>query len=327
MFSLLSLCGTPILNYYTMKQQKEFIIINDASEIIQNTIQWLWSPITNKKIITNIADNFIDTVAAIVSDAFHNEHLIKILETDRIRSFFEQNIEDNATSISLLPEWLYWITPTYHISITRMYNGILGLEQNKWFTLQTRQWTNIKHELEKLDTIDQNQPIIIIDDWLNSWTAVKIIIQKLLDLWLEKSQIKIIVANNFSNQDTCVWVEIKALNTINTNNLVDVFEARDVMLGMKHSWWAVNIEWGIHGITYSRPAIAEGKSSIPSQSSKIYCQNIIQANLQLREILNLNHISLWELQNNNHRKSILDTHSKTRTTIMEALLAEQQFIS
>lgn len=295
--------------------QKQFVIIDDSSEIIRATFP--------NASIWNYSKEFDQAITTALQTAFP-EDLIINLPTNEISNFFHIQ-SDDMFSISLLPQWLYGVHTEQAISMTRVYEWLAWIAENKHNTLLTRTGWAIEWELDKLNTI-RNWKVAIIDDGLFSGSAVKQVLSKLKSSWMEAKDIHIIVANNFSGKDTIDWSSIISLHTINTAELRDVFEARDVMLGWKHSGGTTRIAWELFGITYTRPDIAHGKSSIPIQHTKHYCKQIIQANMDLMEWLGLLDMNIRELLRISGRKSLLHFHTN-KVTISQALQAELDLLS
>lgn len=297
-------------------KQKQFVIIDDSSEIIRETFPNIQ--------IQNYDKEFDQAIAAALQSVFPEDQIIN-LPTDEISNFF-QTQSDNMFRISLLPQWLYGVHAEQAISMTRVYEWLAWIAENKHNTLLTRTGWPIEWELDKINTL-RNWKVAIIDDGLFSGSAVKLILTKLKSAWMKAEDIHIIVANNFSGKDNIDWSPVFALHTINTAELRDVFEARDVMMGWKHSGGTTRIVWELFGITYTRPEIAHGKSSIPYHHANHYCKQIIQANIDLMEWIWLLDMELRELLAQSGRKSLLHLHSNQTTTISQALRAELDLLT
>ncbi len=204
----------------------------------------------------------------------------KIITYDEIVSFFNSRKKDNEFIISL-DNWIYSNDADFYFDCTRMYDDLKDIIS--WnYDIKTRTWDDIKTQIstliKQLNLEWKNKKIVLCDDGIFSWDTLKKILELLKSSWIKPDLLRVIL--NFSRNTNLLWVEIEALR--NEKSCIDWIDERDFYFWIPMWWASIFNSWNIYGVSYvSNCPIAEKKASIPKKYSKVFCEEMIDLNINL----------------------------------------------
>jgi hypothetical protein len=137
--------------------------------------------------------------------------------------------------------------------------------------------------MEMLHTIHINsdkKSVVLCDDGIFSGDTLKETIERFRNIGIIIDEIRVIL--NFSRKSDFDGIPIKAM--YNPKDCIDWIDERDFFYGTPMSGASVKSTNFIYGVPYiANIAIAEKKASIPSNSSKIFREKMMDENKFLRE--------------------------------------------
>lgn len=255
-----------------MKNQCVMPVVVDHEKILQK-LYWAYPK-----------NNIIDILERHIPDNV----TIYPLQISEINTFLEKNITPRQCVISILPPGLYDIRVDFHFSLSRFYDSIEHLTKNQSMGRLQRNWGLLDEQkvalLRCLLAHSTKNELVIVDDGFASWSTVQSLIDMMpIDL-LKNKKITILVAMNFSWSNQYNNLEINAFYTP-SQPLFDALETRDLFPNITYSGASMLTDWKIRWHTYTTPAVAQGKTSIPGHKAEDYCVAVLEENIATHELL------------------------------------------
>lgn len=272
-----------------MKMKKYFVTCD-----LEKTLAWWVSWLTTTT--TDISSNIRDSLKNVFNDVF-GKNSLELITYQKIKQYFQESKKENEFIISL-EDGIYIDDADFYFSSSRTYDNLDSIlnAPNSYQILQ-RNWKNLglqKEDLLLQVWLSKGKEIVLCDDWLFSWDTLKDVINILKSTNVKIKEIRVIL--NFTWKSDLNWIPIKSMYKNNT--CIDWLDERDLFYWTKN-WWASFFQWTtLNWLPYiSNTKVASKKASIPEESSKLFCDSMIDLNKQVWKELEKNKSKLIRLAN------------------------------